>query len=105
MMYSFSYFCKEVNYHIRNIDESKQKIHICTHNLFDEYPEAAKAWDPELNLPTKPWDVLPGSNKIYQWRCGKHSWESTVMNVVKRVKEGRPPCPECGRNARWHKDV
>ncbi len=73
------------------------------HNLFDEYPEAAKAWDPELNLPTKPWDVLPRSNKIYHWRCGKHKWKSTVSNVVKRVKEGRPPCPKCSRNAQWNR--
>lgn len=68
------------------------------HNLFDEYPEAAKLWDPEKNLPTKPWGILPKSNKVFHWRCGQHSWKAKVSNVVMRVIERKTACPECRKS-------
>ncbi len=68
-------------------------------NLWEKYPDAAKFWDPEKNLPLKPWDVLPKSNKKYFWRCleKKHSWTGTASNLVAIILKGRNPCQECRR--------
>jgi len=67
-------------------------------NLWEKYPEVGKYWDAERNMPTRPWEVMPGSAKRHFWRCregDEHRWEGTVGNTVAAAKAGKEVCPFC----------
>lgn len=72
-------------------------------NLWDKCPEVARYWDPERNLPIRPWEVMPGSSKRYFWRCptdANHRWDAQVGNMVKLSKDKKIPCRVCRKNGR-----
>jgi hypothetical protein len=63
------------------------------------YPEVAKQWDVEKNLPLEPSKITYGSRTYVWWRCPKfpddHFWRATVRNVVNCYKSGNTGCPFC----------
>ncbi len=65
-------------------------------NLWDKHPDVGKLWDNERNAPTRPWEVTPGSKKIFWWRCNmKHVWQAAVNKVVSAVLARGGRCPKC----------
>ena len=55
-------------------------------------PELAAQWDAEKNVPLRPCDVTPGSNKSVFWRCRLgHSYQSRIGD---RTVNGHG-CPYC----------
>lgn len=55
-------------------------------------PELAAQWDAEKNVPLRPCDVTPGSNKSVFWRCWLgHSYQSRIGD---RTVSGHG-CPYC----------
>lgn len=72
-------------------------------NVWDRYPDLARYWDPERNLPTKPWEVMPGSRKRCYFRCTAdrgHRWNAEIREMVDIAKAGKLPCPICRKLAR-----
>ncbi len=61
------------------------------------YPDIAKEWDYEKNIPEKPENVAAGCNKKVFWICDKgHSWQAKVSNRT----YNNTGCPYCsGRMA------
>ena len=68
------------------------------YNLWGTYPAIGALWDPKRNLPTRPWEVTPGTARRAWWRCPKgqnHVWEAKVCNMVTSFKRGTTGCPFC----------
>jgi len=63
-------------------------------SLADKYPEIAKEWAYDLNVPLSPEHFWPQANKKVWWRCENgHVWKTT-LNI--RVYQGTG-CPACPR--------
>lgn len=68
-----------------------------TNCLNSLYPELAKQWHREKNLPLSPEQVKPDTSKRVWWQCSKgedHEWEESIKN---RVQQDRG-CPFCMGN-------
>lgn len=64
-------------------------------SLADKYPEIAREWAYDLNVPLLPEHFWPSANKKVWWRCSSgHTWKTT-MNL--RVSQGTG-CPTCPRH-------
>jgi hypothetical protein len=72
------------------------------------YPEVAKQWDVEKNLPLEPSKITYGSRIYVWWRCPKfpddHFWRATVRNVVNCYKDGNTGCPFCSGRRKIESD-
>ena len=67
-------------------------------NLWIKVPDAAKLWDSERNAPTRPCEVTPKSGKKFYWRCEKkHSWQTSVYDLVKSIALYGGRCPKCSQ--------
>ncbi len=63
-------------------------------DLRTRYPELAKQWHPNLNIPFTPNDIIDGSNSSFWWKCNICGCEwKTSLNA--RIR-GRG-CPDCGK--------
>ncbi|QUA52196.1 zinc-ribbon domain-containing protein [Aristaeella lactis] len=64
-------------------------------DLETRYPEVAKWWDNEKNVPLRACDIMPGSVKYYWWICEKgHSYQCKP-----NVKTGKGTgCPICSNS-------
>lgn len=62
-------------------------------------PSVAAEWHPTRNRDVGPGDVVPGSSRVFWWRCGRapaHEWRASVANRCRRGSR----CPFCaGRRA------
>jgi DNA-directed RNA polymerase subunit RPC12/RpoP len=68
--------------------------HIVTagvNDLATKYPCIAEEWDHEQNS-LKPWQVRPGSNRKFKWKCLKcgHGWLASVLSRTSGTQ-----CPKC----------
>ena len=64
-------------------------------DLASQYPEIARQWHPEKNLPLMPEDVTSASNKSVWWLCPVcgNEWKTTVA-----ARTGpKTTCPRCKR--------
>jgi G:T-mismatch repair DNA endonuclease (very short patch repair protein) len=53
-------------------------------SLEEKYPDIAKQWHYELNVPLKPNEISFGSNTVVWWICEeKHEWQQTVGERVR----------------------
>ncbi|HPB27759.1 MAG TPA: zinc-ribbon domain-containing protein [Acidobacteriota bacterium] len=63
------------------------------YNLAVCFPEVAREWFTELNLPLTPDDVLPSVPQKVWWRCDNgHAWRTTINS---RTSTRRTGCPFC----------
>lgn len=62
-------------------------------DLATRKPKVAQEWHPALNLPLKPEDVTPGSNKQVWWQCrAGHVWKAAIYS---RTRKKAAACPVC----------
>lgn len=62
-------------------------------SLATQKPQMTELWHPIKNLPLKPTEVTPYSNRLVWWRCPQgddHEWQATVANIV-----NGSTCPIC----------
>ena len=60
-------------------------------DLASQFPEIAKQWHPEKNVPLTPEQVLPGSHRLVWWVCDSgHEWQAVVKSRVAGAG-----CPIC----------
>lgn len=80
-------------------ETQREEPHGCGHrmvrpglqDLATRYPELARQWDYEKNVPILPTDVSPGSHREVWWRCERgHSWRTSV-----RTRVAGCGCPVC----------
>jgi hypothetical protein len=57
------------------------------------HPDKIHLWHPTKNKPLKSFDILPGSDKKFWWKCKNgHEWEARVANISKGKS-----CQKCNR--------
>lgn len=67
-------------------------------NLSVQYPEVAKLWQKQMNMPLRVTQVSHGSSKFAWWRCpkdGKHIWRARISSMVRSFVHGTTGCPLC----------
>ena len=68
-----------------------KKVQTGFNDLATRYPELARQWDHEKNIPVLPTDVTTGSHRLVWWNCEKgHSWRASVRSRVSGCG-----CPVC----------
>lgn len=66
-------------------------LHVGNNDLLTKYPELAKEWDKELNIPLKPQDISVHSSTPVWWNCKNgHKYQKSIP---KRLHDGG--CPYC----------
>lgn len=74
----------------------KKENHLNEQALTKHYPQLAKEWNVEKNLPLTVDEVSIGSQKRVWWKCQKgHEWEAIVASRVRTMS-----CPTCQREER-----
>lgn len=63
-------------------------------DLASQFPNLARQWQREKNLPLTPEEVSVGSHQKVWWRCGKgHEWQAIVKS-----RTGGADCPYCSNH-------
>ena len=104
-------FDEEYEAIIRNRARPGRQCPVCNNKLVTRenslgalYPVYKEEWDFQKNIES-PYEVAPGTPKLYFWKCKKgHSWEASPNNRTSHKSE----CPYCsGRLAseEWNLEV
>ncbi len=88
---SFQVRCKQFNKGMHNPCPE-------CNSLNTNYPDLAKQWDSEKNLPNKPETISCGSNFVATWICTdnqSHMWQQSVKSRVYALKKNVTRGSEC----------
>lgn len=62
-------------------------------SIMCKFPDIAAEWHPSKNYPWMPWNIVPGCNDKFWWKCQKHGheWQASVNDRV-QYDTGCPYC-------------
>lgn len=67
-------------------------------NLAFAFPSLAKRFHLSRNAPVQPSMLVPGSDRVFWWKCGRfahHVFRARVKSMVRSYKSGSSGCPYC----------